>query len=49
MYHFGLIGNPIKHSKSPELHQHFLKDFGVNGAYELYELTHAELVPLQNK
>ena len=43
MYHFGLIGNPIKHSKSPELHQHFLKDFGVNGAYELYELTHAEL------
>ncbi|MBR7553357.1 shikimate dehydrogenase [Allobacillus sp. GCM10007491] len=43
MYRLGLIGNPIKHSKSPELHKQFLKEFNVRGAYELYELLEIEL------
>ncbi|MFC0014898.1 MULTISPECIES: shikimate dehydrogenase [Allobacillus] len=43
MYRLGLIGNPIKHSKSPELHEQFLKELGVKGVYKLYELTHDEL------
>ena len=33
-----MIGWPIKHSKSPRLHGHWLKTYGVNGTYEHVEL-----------
>ncbi|GAA6188585.1 shikimate dehydrogenase [Litorivita sp. NS0012-18] len=29
----GVIGNPIAHSKSPQLHQHWLKTYGLPGFY----------------
>ena len=29
----GVIGSPISHSKSPQLHQHWLKTYGVKGFY----------------
>ncbi|WP_410472680.1 shikimate dehydrogenase [Faucicola mancuniensis] len=32
-YHFIVIGNPIAHSKSPELHQSFAKQTGLNIHY----------------
>lgn len=32
-YHFIVIGNPIAHSKSPELHQAFAKQTGLNISY----------------
>ena len=28
----GVIGSPIAHSKSPALHGHWLKTYGVKGA-----------------
>jgi len=30
---YGVTGNPVAHSRSPELHNRWLKDAGVNGAY----------------
>lgn len=33
----GVIGWPIKHSKSPRLHGHWLQKYGVNGTYEHVE------------
>ena len=29
----GVIGSPIAHSKSPRLHRHWLKTYGINGHY----------------
>ncbi|MBM7541701.1 shikimate dehydrogenase [Amphibacillus cookii] len=34
----GLIGYPIQHSKSPWIHQQFLKQAGLSGEYILYEI-----------
>ena len=34
----GLIGYPLSHSKSPELHQGFLAKCGLNGEYNLYPI-----------
>ncbi len=35
----GVIGYPIKHSKSPVLHGHWLRRYGVDGTYERVELS----------
>jgi len=37
----GVIGSPIAHSKSPRLHRHWLKTYGINGHYIPMEV-HAE-------
>ncbi|HBR38289.1 MAG TPA: shikimate dehydrogenase, partial [Sulfitobacter pontiacus] len=29
----GVIGSPIAHSKSPQIHGHWLKTLGLKGAY----------------
>ncbi len=29
----GVIGSPIAHSKSPQIHGHWLKTLGIQGAY----------------
>ena len=29
----GVIGSPIAHSKSPQLHRHWLKTYGIAGHY----------------
>ncbi|WP_066194238.1 MULTISPECIES: shikimate dehydrogenase [Gracilibacillus] len=36
-YKLGLIGNPIGHSLSPWIHQHFLDLAQIDGEYKLYE------------
>lgn len=33
MYHFIVIGNPVAHSKSPQIHQAFAKEFGLSISY----------------
>lgn len=39
----GLIGHPVKHSKSPVLHCHWLKKYNINGTYDLHDTTPEEL------
>ncbi|MAS92195.1 MAG: shikimate dehydrogenase, partial [Verrucomicrobiales bacterium] len=29
----GVIGSPVAHSKSPQLHRHWLKSLGISGYY----------------
>ena len=38
-----VIGNPIKHSLSPELHNHWIKQNHIDAIYEKKELNHSEL------
>lgn len=39
----GVIGNPVGHSKSPKLHQHWLKTYGLSGHYVPLEVTDGDL------
>ena len=39
----GVIGSPIAHSKSPQIHRHWLKCYGVNGDYIPMEVSAADL------
>lgn len=39
MYKFGLIGYPITHSLSPWIHSIFLEKLGLQGTYELFEVS----------
>ncbi len=39
----GVIGSPIAHSKSPRLHQHWLRRYGINGHYIPMDITAADL------
>lgn len=41
MYHFGLIGYPIRHSLSPWIHGRFLAKAELQGSYELFEIDPA--------
>jgi len=41
-----VIGNPINHSLSPELHNHWIKQNGLNAIYEKKRLTNNELESL---
>ncbi len=38
-----VIGNPINHSLSPKLHNHWIKQNGLNAIYEKKKLNHNEL------
>ena len=38
-----VIGFPIKHSRSPMIHNHWLKDLGIVGSYEKHEVKPADL------
>lgn len=35
----GLVGHPVSHSKSPVIHGHWIKQYGLNGSYELVDLS----------
>ena len=39
----GVIGTPIAHSKSPRLHQHWLRRYGIQGHYIPMEILSADL------
>lgn len=39
----GVIGTPIAHSKSPRLHQHWLRRYGINGHYVPMKVGAADL------
>ena len=38
-----VIGNPIKHSLSPTLHNHWIKKNNINAIYEKKQLTEIDL------
>ena len=38
-----VIGNPISHSLSPELHNHWIKQNNINAIYEKEKLNYDEL------
>lgn len=33
----GLIGHPVKHSLSPQIHRYWMRQCGINGAYECWD------------
>ena len=39
----GVIGSPISHSKSPLLHQHWLRTYGVKGFYIPMDVATSDL------
>uniref|UniRef100_UPI003D0B3B5A shikimate dehydrogenase n=1 Tax=Roseibium sp. TaxID=1936156 RepID=UPI003D0B3B5A len=39
----GVIGTPIAHSRSPRLHQHWLKRYGISGHYIPMDIASADL------
>lgn len=42
---YGLIGEKLGHSFSPQIHSEILKRLGINGEYKLFELAPDELCP----
>tara|TARA_B100001063_G_C16765234_1_gene558248 strand:+ start:1322 stop:2146 length:825 start_codon:yes stop_codon:yes gene_type:complete len=40
---FGIIGNPIKHSLSPVLHNYWFKKYNIDAAYSIIEATDKDL------
>lgn len=41
--HAFVIGYPIKHSRSPQIHRYWLEKYGLSGSYDLAELQPQEL------
>ena len=39
----GVVGAPIAHSRSPRLHGHWLKRYGIKGQYVPLEVAQADL------
>lgn len=39
----GVIGSPIAHSKSPQLHRHWLETYGIAGHYIPMDVAHGDL------
>ena len=40
---FGIIGNPIKHSLSPVLHEYWFKKYNINANYSIIEASDKDL------
>ena len=40
---FGIIGNPIKHSLSPVLHEYWFKKYGIDAEYSIIEVSDKDL------
>jgi len=40
-----VIGNPIRHSRSPQIHRYWLKHYNLDGSYALAELAPEQLKP----
>ncbi|MDA0617334.1 MAG: shikimate dehydrogenase [Proteobacteria bacterium] len=45
MYRLGIIGYPVKHSKSPLIHNAWLKENNFEGSYELIPVENQEELP----
>ena len=43
---FGIIGNPIKHSLSPVLHNYWFEKYNINANYSIINIQDDELPKL---
>ena len=46
---FGIIGNPIKHSLSPVLHNYWFKKYKIDAHYSIIEAEDSELTDVVKK
>ena len=46
---FGIIGNPIKHSLSPVLHNYWFKKYRINAEYNIIEVLDKDLSEITKK
>ena len=46
---FGIIGNPIKHSLSPVLHNYWFDKYSLDANYSIIETTDKDLTQIINK
>ena len=46
---FGIIGNPIKHSLSPVLHNYWFDKYSLDANYSIIEATDKDLIKLLAK
>ena len=46
---FGIIGNPIKHSLSPVLHNYWFQKYGINASYSIIEIEDLNLSDIVQK
>ena len=46
---FGIIGNPIKHSLSPLLHNYWFKKYNINASYSIIDMEENNLEELVKK
>ena len=46
---FGIIGNPIRHSLSPVLHNYWFNKYGLDADYSIIEATDKDLVQIISK
>ncbi len=46
---FGIIGNPIKHSLSPVLHNYWFNKYKIDATYSIIETNEAELSEIEKK
>ena len=46
---FGIIGNPIKHSLSPTLHNYWFEKYNIDATYSIIDIKEIELVDIVNK
>ena len=46
---FGIIGNPIKHTLSPLLHNYWLKKYNIDANYSIIEVDEKDLPNIAKK
>ena len=46
---FGIIGNPIKHSLSPVLHEYWFRKYNIDADYSIIEATDKDLPKIIEK
>ena len=46
---YGIIGNPIKHSLSPILHNYWFEKYKIDANYSIIEIENSELPKLINR
>ena len=46
---FGIIGNPIKHSLSPVLHEYWFKKYNIDAEYSIIEASDKDLSQIIEK